>query len=112
MCKNKVTVRVANQHFWDKDASKYKVGEPVKTSSSLDDYAEYAFVVRERVERNSEEVATYIDIKSEVLRDILRVVLHNIKAISLMEEKPSIERNIPFHFLPELDKYAELFACL
>ncbi|KAJ5101749.1 hypothetical protein NUU61_003971 [Penicillium alfredii] len=70
-------------------------------------FAEYAFVVRERLERNAEEVTPNIDIKSEGLRDILRVVLHDIKAISLMEDKPSIEQNILFHFLPELDKYAE-----
>jgi hypothetical protein len=35
-------------------------------------------------------VTHYIDIKSEGLRDILRVVLHDIKAISLMEDKPSV----------------------
>ncbi|KAJ6038269.1 uncharacterized protein N7446_005079 [Penicillium canescens] len=92
---------------WDKEACKYKIVEPAETSSGLDDYAEYAFVVRERVERNSEEVTPYIDIKSEGLRNILREVLHDIKAISLMEDKPSIEQNILFHFLPELGKYAE-----
>ncbi|OQD72457.1 hypothetical protein PENDEC_c021G01998 [Penicillium decumbens] len=92
---------------WDKEACKYKIAEPVEISSGLDDYAEYAFVVRERVERNSEEVMPYIDIKSEDLRDNLREVLYGIKAISLMEDKPSIEQNILFHFLPELDKYAE-----
>ncbi|KAF3398203.1 hypothetical protein F1880_005613 [Penicillium rolfsii] len=92
---------------WDKEACKYKIGNPVETSGSPDDYAEYAFVVRERVERNSEEVTPYIDIKSEGLRDILRVVLHDIKAISLMEDKPSIEQNVLFHFLPELDRCVE-----
>ncbi|KAJ6019838.1 hypothetical protein N7522_000546 [Penicillium canescens] len=92
---------------WDKEACKYKIAEPVETSSGLDDYAEYAFVVRERVERNSEEVTHYIDIKLEGLRDILRVVLHHIKAISLMEDKPSIEQNVLFHFLPELDRCVE-----
>ncbi|KAJ5991642.1 hypothetical protein N7522_011849 [Penicillium canescens] len=92
---------------WDKEACKYKIGDPVETSSSLDEYAEYAFVVRERVERNSEEVTPYIDIKSEGLRDILRVVLHDIKAISLMEDKPSIEQNVLFHFLSELDRCTE-----
>ncbi|KAJ6020105.1 hypothetical protein N7522_000180 [Penicillium canescens] len=91
---------------WDKEACKYKIAEPTKTSTDLDDYAEYAFVVRERVERNS-EVTPYIDIKSAGLRDILRVVLHGIKAISLMEDKPSIEQNVLFHFLPELDRCAE-----
>ena len=42
------------------------------------------------LDRNSEEVMRYIDIKSEGLRDILRVALHDIKAISLMEDKPSV----------------------
>ncbi|KAI3092915.1 hypothetical protein CBS147333_10170 [Penicillium roqueforti] len=92
---------------WDKEACKYKIAEPAETRSGLDDYAEYAFIVRERVERNSEEVTPYIDIKSEGLRDILRVVLHDIKAISLMEDKPSIEQNVLFHFLPELDGCVE-----
>ncbi|EPS26191.1 hypothetical protein PDE_01127 [Penicillium oxalicum 114-2] len=73
---------------WDKEACKYKIAEPVETSGP-DDYAKYAFVVRERIERNSEDVTPYIDIKSESLRDILRAVLHDVKAISLMEDKPS-----------------------
>lgn len=41
-------------------------------------------------DRNSEEVTPYIDIKSKGLRDILRVMLHEIKAISLIEDKPSV----------------------
>jgi hypothetical protein len=35
-------------------------------------------------------VTPYIDIKSEGLRDILRGELHGIKAVSLMEDKPSV----------------------
>ncbi|KAJ5033191.1 hypothetical protein NUH16_003107 [Penicillium rubens] len=92
---------------WDKEACKYKIVEPTETSIGLDDYAEYAFIVRERVDRTSEEVVPFIDIKSEGLRDILRDVLHDIKAVSLMEDKPSIEQNFLFHFLPELDRCAE-----
>ncbi|KAJ5277642.1 hypothetical protein N7524_003795 [Penicillium chrysogenum] len=92
---------------WDKEACKYKIAEPTETSNDLDDYAEYAFVVRERVDRTSKEVVPFIDIKSEGLRDILRDVLHDIKAVSLMEDKPSIEQNFLFHFLPELDRCAE-----
>ncbi|KAJ5873293.1 ATPase AAA-type core [Penicillium solitum] len=92
---------------WDKEACKYKIAEPTETSIGLDDYAEYAFIVRERVDRTSEEVVPFIDIKSEGLRDILRDVLHDIKAVSLMEDKPSIEQNFLFHFLPELDRCAE-----
>lgn len=36
------------------------------------------------LERNSEEVTAYVDIESDGLCDILRVVLHEVKAISLM----------------------------
>ncbi|KAI1830409.1 hypothetical protein CBS147337_8876 [Penicillium roqueforti] len=75
---------------WDKEACKYRIAEPTETSNDLDDYAEYAFVVRERVDRTSKEVVSFIDIKSEGLRDILRDVLHDIKAVSLMEDKPSV----------------------
>ncbi|KAJ5982626.1 hypothetical protein N7451_012726 [Penicillium sp. IBT 35674x] len=95
------------KRYWDKEACKYKIAESVETSGGLDDYAESAFVVRERVERISEEVTPYIDIKSEGLRDVLREVLHEIKTISLMEDKPSIEQNVLFHFLPELEGYAD-----
>jgi hypothetical protein len=42
------------------------------------------------LDRNSEEVIPYIDIKSEGLRDILRVVLYDIKAISLIEDRLSV----------------------
>ncbi|KAJ5257471.1 hypothetical protein N7524_009027 [Penicillium chrysogenum] len=92
---------------WDKEACKYRIAELTETSNDLDDYAEYAFVVRERVDRTSKEVVSFIDIKSEGLRDILRDVLHDIKAVSLMEDKPSIEQNVLFHFLPELDRCVE-----
>ncbi|EKV12768.1 hypothetical protein PDIG_42040 [Penicillium digitatum PHI26] len=74
---------------FEKWASKSQFKTVVETND-LDDYAEYAFVVRERVDRTSEEVVPVIDIKSEGLRDILRDVLHDIKAVSLMEDKPSV----------------------
>ncbi|KAI3100989.1 hypothetical protein CBS147333_8294 [Penicillium roqueforti] len=92
---------------WDKEACKYKIAEPTETRNDLDDYAKYAFVVRERVDRTSEEVVPFIDIKSEGLRDILRDMLHNIKAVSLIDDKPSIEQTVLFHFLPELNRYVE-----
>ncbi|KAJ5292085.1 hypothetical protein N7478_001336 [Penicillium angulare] len=91
---------------WDKEASKYKIAEPVDASCGPDNYAEYAFVVRKRVDRDTGEVTLYIDVKSEGLRNILREVLHDIKSISLMEDKPSIEQNVLFHFLPGFGEYA------
>jgi hypothetical protein len=34
---------------WDKEVCKYKIAELTETSNDLDDYAEYVFVVRERI---------------------------------------------------------------
>ncbi|KAJ5210224.1 hypothetical protein N7491_010031, partial [Penicillium cf. griseofulvum] len=91
----------------DKEVYKYKIAELTKTSNNLDDYAKYIFVIRERINRRSDKVVLFIDIKSEGLRDILREVLYDIKAVSLIEDKLSIEQNILFYFLRELDRYTE-----
>jgi hypothetical protein len=43
-----------------------------------------------RLDLKSEEVISYVDIKSEGLRDVLREVLRDIKAVSMMEDRPSV----------------------
>lgn len=48
------------------------------------------------LDRISEEVRVYVDIKSEGMRDVLRAVLQDVKAISLMEDKPSVIETEPY----------------
>ncbi|KAL5041615.1 hypothetical protein BDW71DRAFT_211951 [Aspergillus fruticulosus] len=85
---------------WDKDISKYKIVESIEPE--VDNFGGYVFVVRGHIDPNSKKSTTYVDVKSETLRDLLREVLENVKAVSAMEPKPSIEQNVLFHFLPEL----------
>ncbi|KKZ65599.1 hypothetical protein EMCG_08563 [[Emmonsia] crescens] len=92
---------------WDKAKSKYKTIEWIEPDDIVDALDEYVFVVREHIDNESKESTTYIDVKSEVLRDILRGVLQDAKGINLMEDKPSIEQKTLFHFLPELCDHAE-----
>ncbi|KAK2752220.1 hypothetical protein FQN54_008152 [Arachnomyces sp. PD_36] len=92
---------------WDKDTSKYKIVESIETDDATNDLDKYLFVVREHIDKRSKEVTSYIDVKSDPLREILRDVLRDVKAVSLMEDKPSIKENILFHFRHELDDYAE-----
>ncbi|KIW99705.1 uncharacterized protein Z518_11118 [Rhinocladiella mackenziei CBS 650.93] len=89
---------------WNPKAYEYKVVEspPAVELTELDTYV---FVVRTRVERTSLKSTTYVDIKSEDLRDILRIVLKDIKWLSLGEDKPAIEQNLLFHYLSELEAY-------
>ncbi|KAL1967201.1 hypothetical protein VTN77DRAFT_3492 [Rasamsonia byssochlamydoides] len=92
--------------IWDKDISKYKIVESIGPDE-VDGMDQYVFVVREHIDEKSKRSTTYIDVKSDVLRDILREVLRDVKAVSVMETKPSIEQNILFHFLAELNDYAD-----
>jgi hypothetical protein len=52
------------------------------------------------LDRNTKDPISYIDIKSEELRGILREVLKDVHGISLMVEKPTVrpssyQRQIP-----------------
>lgn len=52
------------------------------------------------LDRKTKDPMSYIDIKSEELRDILREVLKDVHGISLMVEKPTVrpssyQRQIP-----------------
>ena len=42
------------------------------------------------IDKNTKETTLYIDVKSKPLREILRDVLRDVKAVSLMEDKPSV----------------------
>ncbi|OAX78485.1 hypothetical protein ACJ72_07209 [Emergomyces africanus] len=92
---------------WDKAKSKYKTIESIEPDDIVDVLDEYIFVVREHIDNESKKSTTYIDVKSEMLRDILRGLLQDAKGVNLMEDKPSIEQKVLFHFLPELCDHAE-----
>ncbi|KFY28793.1 hypothetical protein V491_00286, partial [Pseudogymnoascus sp. VKM F-3775] len=53
--------------------------------------------------KKTEIPVVYIDIKSKLLRDTLRVILALAPEISLNEESLSVERNFLFHYLPDLE---------
>ncbi|KMU73626.1 hypothetical protein CISG_10211 [Coccidioides immitis RMSCC 3703] len=97
---------------WDKKALKYKIAESIVDDSKLDNLDKYMFVIREHIDGELKESTTYIDVKSDVLRDILQDLLQNTKAVSLIEDMPSIEQNILFHFLPQLNRRVEKPQCI
>ena len=88
---------------WDVKTYEYKIAEPSKGLSELD---QYIFVVRQRtgtcddvcirpsnndcLDKITMDLTCYIDIKSEELRDILRTVLRDVQIINLNEDKPTV----------------------
>ncbi|KAH8751172.1 hypothetical protein BGZ57DRAFT_775113, partial [Hyaloscypha finlandica] len=65
----------------------------------------YVFVVRRRVNKKTKVTTSYIDIKLELLWDILRDILKDVRGISLNESKLSISYNLLYTTLPELELY-------
>ncbi|KAF2193617.1 P-loop containing nucleoside triphosphate hydrolase protein [Zopfia rhizophila CBS 207.26] len=90
---------------WDKNAYKYKIAEPVAPTGEVTELDQYVFVVRVRIDKSTKEPTSYIDIKSELLRDILRVILRDVRVVSLAEDMPSIDQNVLYHFLPNMESY-------
>ncbi|KAL4950835.1 P-loop containing nucleoside triphosphate hydrolase protein [Aspergillus filifer] len=92
--------------IWDKKTSQYKIVDSPETVEEIDYVDEHVFLVRNHVDIRS-KTTTFIDVKSKVLRDALRVDLQNVRVVSLLEDKPSIEQNILFHFLPEFHDHIQ-----
>ncbi|KGM92146.1 uncharacterized protein PADG_11682 [Paracoccidioides brasiliensis Pb18] len=84
---NQRNERIKEATRWDKDNSKYKIVESVGEDKVLDDLDQ-----------------PLSNIKSEVLLEVLREIVRDVRAISLREDKSSIERNFLYNFLPDLEK--------
>src|ERR1700712_6056807 len=91
---------------WDEKAYKYSIKEPAKSVAEGNELDQYVFVVRARIgqyirskqapcthedilDKKTSTNTVYIDIKSEWLRDIVRIVLKGVHGISAKEDKPS-----------------------
>ena len=101
MLKRSVSLTLINS--WDVKKYEYKITEPSKQLSELD---QYVFVVRQRtgtcndvcirlsnndgLDKITMDLTCYIDVVSEELRDILRTVLPDIQIINLNEDKPTV----------------------
>ncbi|KAJ2892621.1 hypothetical protein MKZ38_009544 [Zalerion maritima] len=83
------------EEAWDEKSWKYKIVETA--GPGVKDLDQYVFLVRDRIDRKTEETTSYIDIKSSPLRDVLREVCRDIRVVSLADKTPSIEQNVLFH---------------
>ncbi|KAF2817568.1 P-loop containing nucleoside triphosphate hydrolase protein [Mytilinidion resinicola] len=102
---SKVEFKLVNE-IWDRAKCKYKIVE-TSESSEDDEYEEYLFIVRQQFDKNNKSFSTFLDMKSEELRDILRLLLKDVKAVCLREDKPTISPRLLFSFLPQLKAYRE-----
>ncbi|KFY02822.1 hypothetical protein V490_00390 [Pseudogymnoascus sp. VKM F-3557] len=96
------------EEVWDNKTYKYALVEPAKSTHEITALDKYVFIVRRRVDKDTKETTFHTDIKSESLRDILRVILGDVQGISLKEPVLSVEQNLLHHYLPEIELYRGL----
>ncbi|RSL85559.1 hypothetical protein CDV31_016546 [Fusarium ambrosium] len=83
------------EEAWDDKAYKYKIVEA--TQSGVGDLDQYIFVARDRIDRTTQDKTTFIDIKSVILRDVLRQGCRDFRGISLTGDTPTIDLKVVFH---------------
>ncbi|OAF59670.1 hypothetical protein VC83_03769 [Pseudogymnoascus destructans] len=98
---SKLEFKAVNE-VWDAKAYKYKVVESVTPTDEADELNQYVFVVRGRIDKDT-KITYHVDIKSEMLRDALRNVLKDAHAVSTKENNLSVEQNLLYHYIPELE---------
>ncbi|KAI9726527.1 MAG: hypothetical protein M1835_003773, partial [Candelina submexicana] len=101
---SKLEFKVVNE-LWDEKAYKYKVVDSTVPSGEVEELDEYVFVIRVRIDKKTTDPKFYVDIKSEALRDILRTTLRDVNGICLREDKPTVEQNLLYNRLTELQEY-------
>ncbi|KAI9692065.1 MAG: hypothetical protein M1812_008540, partial [Candelaria pacifica] len=105
---------------WDDSTSKYKTVDSAALPKEVTGLDKYVFVVRartgkrmgswqahfnakvENLEKKTSKQVFYVNIKSDGLRDVLRVVLRDVHGLSLREDKITLERNLLYHYIPKL----------
>ncbi|KAG0129740.1 hypothetical protein HOY82DRAFT_487773 [Tuber indicum] len=68
-----------------------------------DKWEEFLFVIRRRFDWQNKYQKTYVDVKSIEIRTVLREVLKDVSGVGLREDKPTVEPNLLFNYLPQLE---------
>ncbi|KAF2666780.1 P-loop containing nucleoside triphosphate hydrolase protein [Microthyrium microscopicum] len=86
--------------IWDTNIHDYRLQETAK--EQVDAFDGYVFHVRRRFDWENKYRNTQVDIKSKFLRDALQEVMKDVRAVSLVENEPSVDPNMLFLHLEEM----------
>lgn len=85
---------------WDTSLYTYKLQDTAEMSfNSL--YDEYIFHVRRTFDCEGKYRATFVDIRSKLLRECLQDVIGNVRGASLVDETPKLDPNLLFLYLED-----------
>ncbi|KAG6038804.1 hypothetical protein E4U41_003639 [Claviceps citrina] len=86
---------------WDSTLYCFKLQTTAKVASDSK-YEGYLFHVRRTFDTEGRYQATFVDIKSQLLRECLQVVIGDVRGVNLVDELPKIDPNLLFLYLDDL----------
>ncbi|KAJ2904467.1 hypothetical protein MKZ38_007998 [Zalerion maritima] len=89
---------------WDNSIHNYKLQETAEAAADSH-YDDFLFHIRRTFDWEGKHKATYVDIKSKLLRECLQEVMGNIKGVSLVEETPKLDPNLLFLYLEDMREH-------
>ena len=90
--------------IWDRELYDWKL-RPSAEADKDETIGEHIFHVRRCFDWENKYTETLVDIKSKMLRNALRVVMKNCRAVSLAEDEPAIDPNMLFLYHVDLVNY-------
>ncbi|KAI9163808.1 ATPase family AAA domain-containing protein [Paramyrothecium foliicola] len=89
---------------WDTSMYTFKLQDTAETTNDSQ-YNDYIFHVRRTFDCEGKYRATFVDIKSKLLRECLQDVIGNIRGISLVDGTPKLDPNLLFLYLEEFREH-------
>lgn len=80
---------------WDSKLYAFKLQDTAKVTSDSK-YAGYLFHVRRTFHTDGRYRASFVDIKSQLLRECLQDVIGNVRGVNLVDELPKLDPNLLF----------------
>lgn len=80
---------------WDSKLYRFKLQPTAKVTSDKK-YDGYLFHVRRTFDSDGKYRTSYVDIKSQLLRECLQDVIGNVRGVNLVEECPKLDPNLLF----------------
>ncbi|KAF3767144.1 hypothetical protein M406DRAFT_11443, partial [Cryphonectria parasitica EP155] len=91
---------------WNNALHNFQLQETAEPASQTK-YEGYCFHVRRTFDWEGKFKATYVDIKSKILRQSLQEVMGDVKGVSLVEETPKLDPNLLFLYLEDMRTHAK-----
>lgn len=80
---------------WDTSMYTFKLQDTAETTSDSH-YNDYIFHVRRTFDCDGKYRATFVDIRSKLLRECLQDVIGNVRGVSLVDGTPKLDPNLLF----------------